>query len=87
MLAAAAMPLLCGAMLRTHFDLFPVALLLGGLLLLCRDRPRAGLALLGLAGDDEAASRSWPSRWPSAGCSARGRRREAWQGGAGAARR
>jgi uncharacterized membrane protein len=48
MLAAALMPILCGALVRTHFDLFPVALLLGGLLLLCRDRPRAGLALLGL---------------------------------------
>jgi hypothetical protein len=48
MLAAALMPLLCGAVLRTHFDLFPVALLLGALLLLCRDHPRAGMALLGL---------------------------------------
>ena len=48
MLAAALMPLLCGALLRTHFDLFPVALLLAGLLLLCRERPRAGLAVLGL---------------------------------------
>ena len=48
MLAAALMPLLCGALVRTHFDLFPVAILLGGLLLLCRDRPRAGLAVLGL---------------------------------------
>lgn len=47
MLAAALMPLLCGALVRTHFDLFPVALLLGGLLLLCRDRPAAALALLG----------------------------------------
>jgi hypothetical protein len=48
MLAAALMPLLCGALLRTHFDLFPVALLLAGLLLLARERPRAGLAVLGL---------------------------------------
>src|SRR5829696_5234606 len=48
MLAAALMPVLCGALVRTHFDLFPVALLLGGLLLLCRDRPRSGLAVLGL---------------------------------------
>jgi len=47
MLAAALMPLLCGALVRTHFDVFPVVLLLGGLLLLCRDRPAAGLALLG----------------------------------------
>jgi len=48
MLAAALMPLVCGALLRTHFDLFPVALLLAGLLLLSRERPRAGLAVLGL---------------------------------------
>ena len=47
MLAAAAMPLLCGALLRTHFDLFPVALVLGALLLLVRERPRAGFAVLG----------------------------------------
>jgi hypothetical protein len=48
MIAAALMPLLCGALLRTHFDLFPVALLLGALLLVCHERPRAGLALLGV---------------------------------------
>ena len=48
MIAAALMPLLCGAFLRTHFDLFPVALLLGALLLLCHERPRAGLAVLGV---------------------------------------
>lgn len=48
LLAAAAMPLLCGAMIRTHFDLAPVALTLGALVLLCSDRPRAGLAVLGL---------------------------------------
>jgi hypothetical protein len=46
--AAALMPLLCGALVRTHFDVFPVAILLAGLLLLCRDRPRSGLAVLGL---------------------------------------
>lgn len=48
MMAAALMPVLCGALLRTHFDLFPVALLLAGLLLLCHGRPRSGLATLGL---------------------------------------
>lgn len=47
LLAAAVMPLLCGAMVRTHFDLAPVAMTLGALLLLCRGHPRAGLALLG----------------------------------------
>jgi hypothetical protein len=49
LLAAALMPLLCGAMVRTHFDLAPVALLLGALLLLMSGRPRAGMAVLGLA--------------------------------------
>lgn len=46
--AVAAAPLLCGAMVRTHFDLAPVALLLAGLLALCAERPRLGFALLGL---------------------------------------
>jgi Glycosyltransferase family 87 len=49
LLAAALMPLLCGALVRTHFDLAPVALLLGALLLLTTGRPRAGMAVLGLA--------------------------------------
>jgi hypothetical protein len=49
LLAAALMPLLCGAMVRTHFDLVPVALLLGALLLLARGRARIGMAVLGLA--------------------------------------
>ena len=48
-LAAALMPLFCGAMVRTHFDLAPVALLLGALLLLVSGRPRSGMAMLGLA--------------------------------------
>jgi hypothetical protein len=48
LLAAALMPLACGALVRTHFDLAPVALTLAALLLLCRERPRAGLALLGV---------------------------------------
>ena len=49
LLAAVLMPLLCGALVRTHFDLAPVALLLGGLLLLAGGRPRSGMAVLGLA--------------------------------------
>jgi hypothetical protein len=49
LLAAALMPLLCGALVRTHFDLAPVALLLGALLLLASARPRIGMAVLGLA--------------------------------------
>jgi Glycosyltransferase family 87 len=77
--AAAAMPILCGALLRTHFDLFPVALLLGGLLLLCRERPRAGLAVLGLG----AMTKAFPlAAVPIAlaWLAARGRGREARQG-------
>ncbi|HEV3376508.1 MAG TPA: glycosyltransferase 87 family protein, partial [Thermoleophilaceae bacterium] len=49
LIAAALMPLLCGALVRTHFDLAPVALLLGALLLLVAGRPRSGMAVLGLA--------------------------------------
>ena len=79
MLAAALMPVVCGALVRTHFDLFPVALLLGGLLLLCRDMPRSGLAVLGLG----AMTKLFPIvAVPVAlvWLVARGRRREAWQG-------
>lgn len=79
MLAAALMPVFCGAMLRTHFDLFPVALLLAGLLLLARERPRAGLAVLGLG----AATKLFPLVAVPVALAwlvARGRRQEAWQG-------
>ncbi|MGI8945316.1 MAG: glycosyltransferase 87 family protein [Thermoleophilaceae bacterium] len=48
LLAAALMPLATGAMLRTHFDLAPLALTLAALVLLCDGRPRAGFAVLGL---------------------------------------
>jgi hypothetical protein len=48
MLAAAAAPLLTGAMIRTHFDLFPVVLICGALLALSSQRPRLGFALIGL---------------------------------------
>jgi hypothetical protein len=47
--AAATMPLLLGALVRTHFDLAPVALLLAGLVLLLDGRPRSGMAVLGVA--------------------------------------
>jgi hypothetical protein len=40
-------PLLTGAVVRTHFDLVPVALMLGALLALTRARTTAGFALLG----------------------------------------
>ena len=48
MLAAAAAPLLTGAMIRTHFDLAPVVLTCAALLALATSRPRTGFALLGL---------------------------------------
>jgi Glycosyltransferase family 87 len=47
--AAAAMPLLLGALVRTHFDLAPVVLLLAALVLLLDGRPRSGMAVLGIA--------------------------------------
>jgi hypothetical protein len=80
MLAAALMPVLCGALVRTHFDVFPVALLLGGLLLLCRDRALAGMTVLGLG----AMTKLFPLVAVPVALAwlvARGRRREAWQGG------
>jgi hypothetical protein len=79
LLAAALTPVLCGALVRTHFDLFPVALLLAGLLLLCRDRPRAGMIVLGLG----AMTKLFPLVAVPVALAwlvARGRRREAWQG-------
>jgi hypothetical protein len=41
-------PIVIGASVRTHFDALPVALALGGLLALARERPHLGFALLGL---------------------------------------
>jgi hypothetical protein len=79
MFAAAATPLLCGALLRTHFDIFPVALVLSALLLLARDRPRAGFAVLGLA----VMTKAFPivvAPVAIAWLLAQGRRRDAWQG-------
>jgi Glycosyltransferase family 87 len=78
-LAAALMPILLGALVRTHFDLLPVALLLAGLLLLVRDRPRAGLAVLGLG----AMTKAFPLVAVPVALAwlvARGDRRGAWQG-------
>lgn len=43
-----ATPVLIGASLRTHFDALPVAIALGGLLALSRDRYDLGFALLGI---------------------------------------
>ena len=47
--AVAVSPLLLGAMVRTHFDLVPVALTMAALALVVAERPRLGLAVLGLA--------------------------------------
>jgi Glycosyltransferase family 87 len=80
LLAGAFAPLLCGALLRTHFDLAPVALTLAALWLLCTARPRAGMAVLGLG----ALTKLFPvviAPVALAWLVARGRRREAWQAG------
>ena len=53
MLAAALTPLLVGAMVRTHFDLVPVALLLGALLLAGGRAAAAGHRRARPGGDDE----------------------------------
>ena len=47
--AAASLPLFLGALVRTHFDLAPVVLMLAALALLLERRPRSGMAVLGLA--------------------------------------
>ena len=47
--AVALAPLVTGAMIRNHFDLLPVALTLGALLLVLGRRPGLGFALLGVA--------------------------------------
>ncbi len=41
-------PVVIGASVRTHFDALPIAVALGGLLALARDRPGLGFTLLGL---------------------------------------
>lgn len=80
LLALALSPLLLGAMIRTHFDYAPVALTLAALLLLCRGRPRSGLAVLGLG----VMTKAFPlvvAPVALAWLVARGQRREALQGG------
>ena len=47
-IGGAAALLLCGALVRSRFDLAPVALTLAALALLCAQRPRAAFAVLGL---------------------------------------
>ena len=80
LLGAALAPLACGALLRTHFDLAPVALTLAALWLVCADRPRSGLALLGVG----ALVKGFPLVAVPVALAwllGRGRRREAMQGG------
>jgi hypothetical protein len=48
MVATAAAPLLMGAIFRMQFDVVPAALMLGGVLLLARERPASGAAWLGV---------------------------------------
>jgi Glycosyltransferase family 87 len=79
LLAAALTPVLFGAVVRTHFDLAPVALTLAALLLLCSARPRAGMAVLGLG----AMTKLFPlfiAPVALAWLIGRGRRREALEG-------
>ena len=79
LLALAVSPLLLGAMIRTHFDYAPVALTLAALLSLCRDRPRLGLAVLGLG----VMTKGFPlvvAPVALAWLAARGRRRDALEG-------
>lgn len=45
--AMVALPVVAGALVRTHIDLLPAALTLGGLVAVARSRPALGLALLG----------------------------------------
>ena len=73
--------LLCGALIRTRFDLAPVALTLAALLLLCVERPRAAFAVLGLG----ALTKGFPlvvAPVALAWLVARGERRAARQGAA-----
>ena len=79
MLAAAGAPLLTGAMIRTHFDLAPVALTLAALLLICVRRTTAGFAVLAVA----VMTKGFPvvvAPVALAWLVARGARREAWSG-------
>jgi len=48
MLGVALFPLLAGAMLRTHYDVVAVALVVAALVALTADRPNVGFALIGL---------------------------------------
>ena len=77
--AFALTPLLAGAVLRTHFDLVAVALLLAGLLAVVRRRPVLGLAVLGVA----TMVKLFPAVVAAVAIAwlwGRGERRAAWQG-------
>jgi hypothetical protein len=55
--AMVALPPLAGALVRTHFDLFPTALTLAALVALVRARPTLGFVLLGLG----TMAKLWPA--------------------------
>jgi hypothetical protein len=75
----AASPLLTGALVRTHFDALPAAIVAGALLAFVRDRPRWGFALLAVG----AMTKLYPVLIvpvAAAWLVSRGRRRDAAQG-------
>ncbi len=79
MFALALAPLLTGALVRNHFDLLPVVLVLGALALLLAGRPRAGMAVLGIG----VVAKGFPlvvAPVALAWLLARGRRRDAVEG-------
>jgi glycosyl transferase family 87 len=81
MVVAAAAPLLCGAMIRTHFDLVAVTVTMGALAALAGGRVRTAFALLGIG----AATKAFPLVVAPVALSwllARRRRREALRGAA-----
>ncbi|MBI5104445.1 MAG: DUF2029 domain-containing protein [Solirubrobacterales bacterium] len=55
--AMVALPPVAGALVATHIDLLPIALTLAGLALVLRERPVAGLAVLGVA----TMAKLWPA--------------------------
>jgi uncharacterized membrane protein len=74
-------PLAVGALLRTHFDLWPAAMTMAALLALARERPRLGLGLLGLG----TATKLFPALLVPLALVwlvGRGQKRAAWQGAA-----
>lgn len=50
LIALASLPVLTGALIRTHFDLAPVVCLVAGIVAVVGTRPRVGFVLLGVGG-------------------------------------